>query len=85
MGKRYITPAQRNVRIVNACRLAVLAFEENDYNDHMTALDKLMDLGEMEIAQGFACKWNNANAMEEEKGRTLSKAQTEAQGYEHTY
>jgi len=83
MEKRYITPKDRVTRIIDASRLALVAFEDYDYSKHLEAMDKLMDLGEMELAQGYTIRWNLAHEMQEEKSRTLETAYASAQGYEH--
>lgn len=79
--KRHITPIQRNVKLMNALRLAVVAFSEYDYGKHLQAMDQLMDLGRRELAQGFTCEWHNAMEMDEEKSRTSNSAYASAQGY----
>ena len=79
--KWYITPKDRVSSVVSACRLALVAFEDTDISKHLEAMDKLVALGEMELAQGFTCRWNNEQEMAEEKSETARTAYAEAQGY----
>jgi len=79
--QRHITPAERNVKLMNTLRLAVLAFEETDITMHTQAMNELVAQGRIELAQGFTCEWHNAQDMEEEKGRTQDFAYAHAQGY----
>jgi hypothetical protein len=81
MSQRHITPAEHNVKLINALRLAVVAFEETDINMHQQAMHELVAQGRTELAQGFTCEWHNAQDMEEEKGRTQDLAYAQAQGY----
>ncbi len=80
MDERYITPPERNRRIIDAVRLALVAYITHDYGQHLQAMDRLMDLGERELAQAFTQRWNIAERMDKEYADTKESAYREAIG-----
>lgn len=78
MKKRYITPIERNKRIISAVRLALVGFEDLDIGEHLQAVDLLMDIGEHELADGLVRRWNLRMTTVEEKEYAKDSAYREA-------